>query len=317
MAFPVVLVGVMAASALTLMWMGPGFVDCPGRLLPKDRVPVFAPEGGVIRSSTLRDGRFVRQGEVLMVLEDSWPRRNLEILRIESAALRSSLTALEEGLELFRALRTVEEAELRRLVENDRVLFESAALSRAELARSAYRLEAYRAQADRDEAELRSSGMEIRHQLAAKEVETALWSERLDRCRLSAPISGRFFVESSDPSRWSADGFDDRQSGEWVERGRLLGYLIPGTGMEARILIPQNRISRCRPGQEVRMTLEARPQWRYGPINGRLGRVEALAVDGAFPAVVEIHDDPDVLDELQNLGCADLRARIDVRESRK
>ncbi len=304
---------VLGGGAITVAWIKPGFVECTGYLEPDDWIPLYTGSEGLVRFSLLAEGMIVNEGDLLVILDDEWPRWNLKRVDRERSILQAEITFLEQNLILFRRHRGIEEEELRRLREADRRLMENSSLTRNELQHSEYLYNTFVAGADREQSELEQQLILDRLKAASLRVEAALWGKRLEGCRIGAPAAGRYY--SAETVLSTSAGFSPSfEPGLWVESGRLIGYLIPDGDMKAHIEIPQHRISGCRPGQPVLISVDARPQWRYAPVEGRLESIMTVASRGIFQGTVNLAAPDQIIDELRNLNCGNLTARIDVRK---
>ena len=305
---------VLTIGLLVVAWLKPGFVECRGFLEPETWTPVYAPSEGIVVRCELKDGIQVAQDELLFEWDAEWPLWNLSRIAGEKIEEESELTYLRQRLMLFDAHRDIEAGELQRLAENNRILYHNSSLTGSEYLRSIYLRDAFEAGAEREAADIARELERVNERLDALAVEELLWRSRLEDCRLTSPISGRFYFAESVHSNGSQALIPSLGPGRWVDSGRLLGYVIPDCGMAARIEIPQRFIHQCLPDQRVLLTLDSRPTWAYPPVEGILTSISDLSVGGFFAGVVEIS--PDVSGDAVSpalLNCADLTARIDVR----
>lgn len=315
--FPVIAVAaVLIGAAITLAWMKPGFVECSGYLEPDGWVPLYSSGDGPIRSGSLEDGMDVNEGDLLIVLDDQWPRWNVKRVDQEQQNLEIEISFLEQSLILFSKHRDIEEKELLRLMDADRRLMENASLTLNELQHTEYLYHTFIAGADREESNLEQALKLDRLKMKSLRTEQVLWESRLDECRMRAPVSGKFFSVETVLSGVSYGLIPTIGPGRNIESGRLFGYLIPEGGMQAHIEIPQHRISVCRPGQSVLLSVDARPQWRFAPVSGRLTSVLTVASGDVFHATVDLSASDQTIGELRELSCGNLTARIDIRNRR-
>jgi len=117
--------------------------------------------------------------------------------------------------------------------------------------------EAEAASAERAAAAARARGDESAARVAgisASELagRVRLLSDQLDRTRLRAPVSG--VVLTMRP--WE-------RVGEWLDAGETFVLLGRTDELELEARIPQRHIDRVRPGQEVRLKVEARPEHTF------------------------------------------------------
>ena len=309
----IAVIALLTGSAVTLALMNPGFVECTGYLEPDGWVPLYARSDGSISYGNLEDGMKVTRGELLIVLDDQWPRWNLKRIGQEQKILEIEISFLEQSLILFSDHREIEEGELLRLMDADRRLLENSSLTRNELLHTEYLYHTFIAGADREESDLEQVLLLDKLKVESLRVEKILWESRLDECRITAPVSGCFYSAETVLSGSAVGLAPSFGPGRRVESGRLLGYLIPEGGMRAHIEIPQHRISGCRPGQPVLLSVDARPQWRFAPVRGRLASIMTVASGGVFHGTVNLSASEQTLVELRNLSCGNLTARIDIR----
>jgi multidrug efflux pump subunit AcrA (membrane-fusion protein) len=104
----VLLVG--AGTALTAAWLQPGYVECRGFLESENWMPVYSPGDGIVRHGRLEDGRAVKEGEILIVLDDRWVAQNLKNIRQELSTRELEAEYLKRNLELFQNHRKIEES---------------------------------------------------------------------------------------------------------------------------------------------------------------------------------------------------------------
>lgn len=305
---------VTISGGITLAWLRPGFVECSGYLEPVGWIPLYTASDGLVIRCELQDGMTVNKGEILVEMDDEWPGWNLERINQELNTIEAEIAFLEQSLELFSHHRDIEEEELRRLRSADLRLLENSSLSRYEYERSEYLYRTFIAGADRDEADFRQQVLLSRFKAASLKLEAELWQERLDECRIAAPESGIYYSIESVQSSSPANLIPNLGPGRRLDSGTLIGYLIPDRGMEARIRIPQQQISRCHPGQNVLLSIDARPLWRFKPVTGRLVSIVSILSGGSFVGTVELMMSEETLKDLKNLSGGDLTASIDIND---
>ena len=301
---------VLFAAGVTLFWMNAGYVECSGYLEPDTWYPLYLKSEGTVKEGILRDGMRVYRGGVLLELDDTWPRWNLDRINQEQSALEMSIEEGESERRLFQVHREIEEEELQRIISADTSLFENASLTLNELKHDEYLYKTFSAGADRELQSLNNDIAEGRRKGASLNIEKQLWENRLKDCRVNAVESGVFFTAQTVLGGVSTGLLPPVGPGRQLEAGRLLGYIIPDKGMQAHIEIPQRRIASCREGQQVLLSVEARPSWRYPPVKGSLLSITPLASGGYFHAVVSIETSGADLEVLKSLICGNLTARI-------
>lgn len=315
---PVILIlVVIAGGGITLVWMNTGFVECSGYLEPDSWVPLYSGSDGLVKQGTLEDGMNVVKGEILLHLDDEWPKWNIKRIHREYGGLESEISAGERSLALFTSHRNIEEEELRRVIASDLLMFENSSIPLNDLKHDEYLYRAFYAGAEREQEVLKQSISTGRQNLAALKAEQSLWELRLKDTRVLSPGNGVFFSVETVLTGASSGMVPPVGPGRQIESGRLLGYIIPEGGMLAHIEIPQHRIDGCRPGQRVLLSVDARPQWRYPPVEARLSTITNIASKGVFHAAVTLDVSEETLKDLQALGCGNVTARIEIHNNRR
>ena len=303
---------VLAAAGVTLFWMNAGYVECSGYLEPDTWYPLYLKSEGTVKEGFLIDGLRVCRGGVLLKLDTAWPGWNLNRIKQELSGIEMSIAEGESELRLFQVHREIEEEELQRVIAADNRLFENASITLNDLKHDEYLFKTFSAGADREQEVLNHRIAEGIRKRESLNMEKLLWEERLKDCRVIAVESGVFFTAQTVLGGVSTGLLPPIGPGRQLEAGRLLGYIIPDREMQAHIEIPQRRIGLCRAGQQVLLSVEARPSWRYPPVKGSLLSITPLASGGYFHAVVRIETSGEDLEVLKSLICGDLSARIMV-----
>ena len=298
--------------AVTVAWMFPGFVESPGFLEPDSRVALYAPASGVVRSGELKDGLYVNRGDVILVIDQEWTLWNLKRVRQEIVDNRENLALQKVILERFMEQRSVEEEELRRLLELEKSLVELT--PQVNVIRRQYNYDSFFASAEREQAEIEQKIEEISRKGLALLLEEELWERRLSRYRLSVPVSGTFYTLRTLLPEARDELLPEVGPGYYVDEGGLLGYVIPDDSIKVVIRIPQAHVARLKVGQHVLVSMAALPAWRFRPLYGKLVSVSPVASAGYFRGKVEISSVGRTNEEIKNLYFGDLVARIRVSE---
>ncbi len=311
------LIFLVLGTLILLAWLKGGFVECTGYLEPGSWVPLYAPDDGIVKSGNLTDGSFIKKDTVVLRLEDDWPKWNIKRLEDEKENLQKEKEDISRRLALFKKYRNIEIKELERRLNTDRLLHESASITINDLKYSEYKLSSFIASSRREEARLIESLNVIDGDLKSLANEKNIWEKRLKDCELKASAEGTFYSAKSILAHGDTAFIPPVGPGQKLESGILLGYIIPGGRMTAKISIPQRKIARCKTGQQVLLSLASRPRWNYPPIKGRIVSIASLSSRGFFPAEVEILQEPewkgkDAIEGLNRLSCGDLTARINI-----
>ncbi len=307
---PLVAAAVLAAGLLVPAWLFPGFIECRGYTEPANWVALYAPGTGVVESGYLADGMDVDKGTTLLVLDTSWPEYNLRRISGELDALAADEAYLGRAFSLFSAHQEVEEGELHRLMEADRILEASSSVSMNELLHSEYLYHSYLASSSREEEEILHGLESVRSRIRELELERVLWEEKLSDCTLKSPETGVFFGVKALFAPEATEFIPLPGPGCLVDEGSLLGYVVPDRSLEVVIRIPESRAGRCRVGQRVLLVSDSRPNAAAAPAEGFLASISSLASCGSVEAVVSV---PPFYDR-EGFLCGRLTARIDFSE---
>ncbi|MCK5737234.1 MAG: hypothetical protein KAH21_12190, partial [Spirochaetaceae bacterium] len=177
---------VLFGAGITLIWMNTGFVECAGFLEPDLWVPLYAGSEGLVKQGKLEDGMIVNNGDQLLLLDDQWPRWNIERILQEQGVLETKITAGEHNLALFSIHREIEETEFRRIISSDQLLFDNASLTMNELEHDMYLYQTFSAGASRELAALEQSINIDSQKIKALNNERVLWETRLKETRILA-----------------------------------------------------------------------------------------------------------------------------------
>ena len=269
-------------------------------------VAVTAPRPGRVEKVLVADGSPVRAGTVLLLLEDdelAATARELETrlegLALRERELRERLARMERELfpaERAQADRAVERAEVElrqvdvRARATERLGREGLAsdldVEQARLAREKARValeEARRARALLPRRQrLRADELRARAEAVAAEraeVETRLASVRaeMQRSAVVAPADGAVACPGC-----------EELSGRWVEAGEELLRLVSREVSAFEGLLPDRGRARVRPGQVVKIRLDAWPWMLHGVLPGQVTSVGPVRGEGGWPVRIEI-----------------------------
>ena len=234
----------------------------PGAAYTEKRVDMKAEVGGVVKNLYATEGRHVREGDLLVELDDREYRLNLE--RLEAQRLRF----LSE-LFLERQFSVTEEPPSRAVVDKvakaqadyDRVAqgFKSGVASQSDLekAQAALELTLIEAGSKKDEVQAATKG------LTQAEVDVKIARLNLDKTRIRAPFAGIVTVRHREP-------------GEIVAPGSPVLAVLNRDDRWVRIYVPETRIGAVRPGQGATITADTYRGKEYG------GEVVFIASEAEF-----------------------------------
>lgn len=246
-------------------------------------VPVLAKVGGYVDRVEVVENQAVREGDVLVVLDDTELRHRVTAAEAELEAARSAvsvdgetgranamvdqarrrLSAVEAQLEAARARADLAETDLsrmERLAQREIVSRQRLDGARAEAtaARAAARaMEADTEAARASIADARGGLRQAEARIQALEAQLAQARLDLSRSRILAPASGRVAKRSAEP-------------GQLVQPGQGVMTVVADTGIYITANFKETQIAEIRAGEPVELDVDA-----YDGCNGR-GEVESL-----------------------------------------
>lgn len=296
----------LACAALLGFWGIGRIVLAPGRLTGGS-VQVCSPQDGIVAEVSTRGGRSVQPGEILVRLDP----RELEAKAAGHLARLEGLDAEREArlAELARfkeAVHPREQEEARQAVERARVEQQRTDLDGDAIARLgeqgiAGRLQVEKAALDRRLAAMAFESAEQATRLLdaqqragvesmnaeLRRIEGELEAERV--AREAALASIRDLSVRATVAGMVAGTRLEELAGRAVRKGdELLRLQVGGPGKFEGLLTDSGRAS-VKPGQRVRIRLDAYPWLIYGTLAGRVTRASERRADaGGFPVEIEI-----------------------------
>lgn len=271
--------------ALALIWASLGHIDivavAQGKIIPSDYSKVIQPlESGVIKRIHVRDGQFVRKGDVLIELDATTAGADRERLANEYRAALTEvarLRALRAGQDSFEAPKganpafvEVQRARLREQLAELRVLESQAeafrTLYQKKIASKLQYLENERKRAERAQehaaalAEAETRAHSLSKELAKAETRNTLQT-------LTAPIDG------------VVQQLAVHTVGGVVTPAQQLMVIAPREAqLEVEAWIENKDIGFVNAGEEAEIKIESFPFTRYGVVEGSLLHVSQDAV---------------------------------------
>ena len=241
---------------------------------------VKTPVGGKVSSVFIEEGMFVKEGQLIMVFDTDEAlaqKTALESqLRLENQQLEALTKTYESQLASMEGNRRVINARIRTkklLVENMETLVEQGGFQRMQYLQqkdSLYELEEQSLQLDDqiNRTLLEKSRVELDNEKSRSRINSQLKQINLQiRYRnVTSPVSGIAFD-------LKANNYGVLASGE-----RIVS-IVPQQGLAAEVFVPNKDIGFVKPGQEVKVRIDAFPFTRYGDIQGKITRIGADALE--------------------------------------
>jgi RND family efflux transporter MFP subunit len=212
----------------------PGSLVASGYVVARRRATVAAEITGRVAEVLVEEGMAVKQGQLLARLDDTLAITDLAgaTSRIDSAT--ASVASIRAQL-----------ADAERILRRTQDLARSHLASEADLTRAETQVVDFRAQLARSEAELTTSRSDARHA-----------AELVGKHRIIAPFAGVIVDKNAQPgeiiSPMSAGGGFTRTG---------ICTLVDMDSLEIEVDVNEAYISRVRPEQAVKATLDAYPDW--------------------------------------------------------
>ncbi|MCS0463289.1 HlyD family efflux transporter periplasmic adaptor subunit (plasmid) [Rhizobium sp. T1470] len=288
--YKVTVLSVLAAFVSLPLVSIPVSVQSAGRIRPViEKTPLVAPVSGRISHILALENSRVAEGQEILTLDDDVVEEKLMALRADIRAktdLASDLEALISAgaatgpVRLLTESATAERAHFLNLLRENEFARSNAA---AEFARAKRLLSVATAPAKAvDEKAFALQSTEVQGEILARR-KAAEWNQRLfdtnlrlkelvatlhqlenerDLTRIRAPVSG------------ALEQFSGLSPGSYVQAGQTVAWVSPGGEMVADIYVSPNDIGLVRPGQSVRLQVDA---FNYN----QWGLIEATVLDVA------------------------------------
>jgi HlyD family secretion protein len=226
---------------------------------------------GLVTGVTVDQGDPVQAGQVLVVLDDRDPNRQVEVA--ESAIEVAKAGVQRQTAERARALALLDQARF----DSDRVASlvaqNTAAATEVQEATKAVRV------AEADVARAEAALTEAQQQVAAAEKTLELQQARLADTRVRAPFAGLIVRRDRDP-------------GDVVVPGSSLLLLVATDELWVSAWVDETEMTRLRPDQPARVVFRAAPGRSYAGEVARLGR-EVDRETREFLVDVRVHERPE------------------------
>lgn len=204
-------------------------------------VAVSAEVQGRVTASPMAEGEFVREGELLVRLDDAELKARLAQAEAELRALRQSALQVRRELQLWRHHVATAQEELSRI----RRLRETGTATPRQLNAAEDRFR--EAQAQVDALDARAAEVEARIEAAGRALD--LVQLQVDKTEIRAPISGAVLTEAI-------------EVGELATPGRVVAVLVDLTDLDLKIYVPERELGKLQLGDPARVQVDAFPR-RY------------------------------------------------------
>ncbi|MBN2034572.1 MAG: efflux RND transporter periplasmic adaptor subunit [Deltaproteobacteria bacterium] len=232
-------------GAVTSEVMGTGTLEARVQMTVSSKI------AGRISAMLVDQGDEVQEGQVLLRLDDSELKQQVEIARSALAAVNASVARVEAEVVRTQAVLSQIQADHQR----DRKLFASRIISASDMDKSAQALEV----ADADLAKSKASVMEVKKNLIVAQNTLDYHLARLGDTVIKAPLSGLIVRR-------------DREPGDIVVPGSSIFMLISTKELWVSAWVDETEMSRLAPGQNARVIFRSEPDHPYPGKVMRLGR---------------------------------------------
>jgi len=214
---------------------GQAVLNASGYVTARRRATVSSKMTGKVVDVLVEEGMAVRAGQVLARLDDTTPRRYLELAEAELGASRRAAAETEVRLK-----------EARQTLERARALVRDGISGQADLDRAEAEVDALKARLDL-----------TREQVTVAERQVALRQSDLDDTVIRAPFAGVALSKDAQPGEMVSPV---SAGGGFTRTG--ISTIVDMSSLEIEVDVNESFINRVTPGQHVEATLDAYPDWR-------------------------------------------------------
>jgi RND family efflux transporter MFP subunit len=256
-----------------------------GDILPNRQTPIFAKSSGYIRAIHADKGQFVKEGQLLVVIEPTEMEMALDQSRAALASAQAGMLVARSNLEAARANLANQEANLvkaqavlandqrqaERLTElfgkglvsaqdrdNARTTYES---SQAQVRAQEAQLQAARVQIDTSDSQVKLAETQIEQQRAA----LRMAQMKVDDTRIVAPFSGYISQKNLDVGASVSN-----QAAATSNASVAIVTLQDINPVKVQVEVPERDVARVKAGNTVRLVVDAYPDRTFG---GTVARV--------------------------------------------
>jgi RND family efflux transporter MFP subunit len=212
----------------------PAVLNASGYVTARRRATVSSKVTGKVIEVHVEEGMAVRQGQVLARLDDTTPRRYLELAEAEVAVSKRQAAETEVRLK-----------EARLTLTRNRALVKDGIGNQADLDRAEAEVGAYEARLDL-----------TREQVRAAESQVAVQRANVDDTVIRAPFSGVAISKDAQPGEMVSPV---SAGGGFTRTG--ISTIVDMSSLEIEVDVNESYINRVTSGQRVEATLDAYPEW--------------------------------------------------------
>lgn len=265
-----------------------------GSLVPAEELPIISPVESRLVSIEVREGTSVKQGDLLLQLDDANERARLNELQIELAGVDGVLTKVlseqrfvDEQLQLAGTVAGARKraAEAKKLAAQESLeaqgaseLQRNATMADVELQLLEIELENRRMlrdlQRESTDSTVRRKQAELQKKLLVDRIEQS--RKAVESCRVTAPRDGVFMLPVVNARRTNSITLEP---GSMVREQQPLGRIVSADNLQMRVTVNETRIAQVKAGQSVQVTLDAVPELK---ITGKVISVGEVALPTSF-----------------------------------
>jgi HlyD family secretion protein len=212
----------------------PAVLNASGYVTARRRATVSSKLTGKVIEVNVEEGMAVKQGQVLARLDDTTPRRYLELSEAELGAARRQAAETEVRLK-----------DARLTLARNRSLVKDGIGNQADLDRAEAEVGAYEARLDL-----------TREQVKVAESQVALRRTDMDDTIIRAPFSGVAISKDAQPGEMVSPV---SAGGGFTRTG--ISTIVDMSSLEVEVDVNESYIHRVTPAQRVEATLDAYPDW--------------------------------------------------------
>ena len=242
---PIGILVITIAAAVFLLTM-PSYVECIGKLIPKEYYPIYSKANGLVISNNVIDGMRVKKGDFLFCLDNKTLFLNIQQLSLQTNDLHIQLKYLTQELKLLEKDKQVSVSILKKQYDNNRMLFKNDSISKEILDQSYLKYKNEDSGYQKQYNEITKSIDLQNNQLNQLEVVIEEKNILLSNTYYYTPIDGYIIYLAHFENTYQRDNDNflkvKLQEGSFINDGTLVFYLVPDASLNAEIMIPEDKI---------------------------------------------------------------------------
>jgi len=291
-AIPLAIIFVILTSVFFFFAL-PDYVDCQGYFEPADFYKVYSQARGTVVDCKLTDGAIVKKDEVILQLDDTIERTELDALNKKIESLEKELSLLTQLYDNMTILYKEKTSLIAKSISNAQILYRKKSIPEMEYYERLNNL-------NYDLFSIETQYNNIIKQMKTKESDIKITTLEIQKKNIElskkiiiSPIDGKIVISSFYSEKYGDINLSSNKiyPGRTVGEGELLAYIAENDRYKAVALIPEKYIARINPGQESVLYLSTFTIVKGKITTGKLTDINNSAVKGTFLGFIELADE--------------------------